>query len=96
MSEIRIAQWSVARALRSLNRIEEALSKQLALKEEYEAVGQNDGFVFEEIGECLLALDRAKEARPYFGKAYEILSQDTWLAEEKPARLARLKKLGSN
>ena len=96
LTELRIAQWCVARALRSLGRVEEALSRQVALKEEYEVVSQKDGFVFEEIAECLLALNRAKEARPYFGKAYEILSQDTWLAEEKPARLARLKKLGSN
>jgi len=97
VNEIRIAQWCVARALRSLNRIEEALSKQMTLKAEYEAAGEgeSDGFVFEEIGECLLALDRAKEAPPYFAKAYEILSQDTWLAEKEPERIKHLKELGT-
>ncbi len=93
VNEIRIAQWCVARTLRSLNRIEEALSKQLTLKAEYEAAGESDGYVFEELGECLLALDRAQEAQPYFAKAHEILSQDTWLAEKEPARLARLREL---
>jgi tetratricopeptide (TPR) repeat protein len=93
VSQIRIAVWAVARALRSLKRIEEALSKQMTLKAEYEAAGEGDGFVFEEIGECLLALDRAKEAQPYFAKAHELLSQDLWLAEKEPERLARLKEL---
>ena len=95
MREIRIAQWCVARALRSLNRVEEALSRQVALKEEYEADGESsDGYVFEEIGECLLALKRTEASRPYFAKAYELLSQDDWFAEKEPERLARLKELG--
>ena len=96
VKEIRIAQWCVARTLRSLKRVEEALSKQMTLKAEYEAAGEgdSDGFVYEEIGECLLELKRIKEARPYFAKAHEILSQDAWLAEKELERLARLKELG--
>jgi tetratricopeptide (TPR) repeat protein len=96
VKEIRIAQWCVARTLRSLKRVEEALSKQMTLKDEYEAAGESDGFVFEELGECLLTLNRAKEARSYFTKAHEILSQDAWLAEKEPERLKRLKELGGN
>ncbi len=92
--EIRIAVWCVARALRSLDRVEEALSRQMALKEEFEAAGETGGFVFEEIAECLLALKRSEEARLYFSKAYEMLSQDVSLVEHEPKRLARLKKLG--
>jgi tetratricopeptide (TPR) repeat protein len=93
--ETRIARWCVARTLRSLGLVEEALSKQMALKHEWEVAGiERDGFVFEEIGECLLLLDRAEEARRYFSKAYEILKEDTWLAEGEPERLARLKSLG--
>src|SRR6185503_1528392 len=92
-NKTRIAVWSVARTLRSLNRVEEALSKQIALKEEFETAGEVDGFVFEEIGECLLALNRKEEARPYFAKAYEVLSQDEWLAEQESGRLLRLKEL---
>lgn len=95
-NETRIAAWCVARTLRSLKRFEEALSGQMALKAEFERAGESDGYVFEEIGECLLVLDRTAEARPYFSKAYEILSQDGWLSEQEPDRLARLKKLGEN
>lgn len=76
VEKIRIAVWTVARCLRSLNRIEEALSKQKALKDELESAGESDGYVYEEIGECLLALKRDDEAKPYFSKAYEILSAD--------------------
>jgi tetratricopeptide (TPR) repeat protein len=93
LSETRIAGWCVARTLRSLDRVEEALSRQMALKDEFESAGESDGYVFEEVGECLLALKRVEEARPYFSKAYEILAGDTWLAEQELERLARLKEL---
>lgn len=92
--EIRVARWCVARTLRSLDRVEEALSKQMALKAEFESAGESDGFVFEEIAECLLTLKRSEEARSYFAKAYEALSQDASFTEQEPTRLARLKKLG--
>jgi tetratricopeptide (TPR) repeat protein len=94
VNEIRIAAWCVARTLRSLGRIEEALSRQMALKDEFESAGESDGYVFEEIGECLLLLNRSEEARPYFLKAHEVLSQDPWLLEKEPERLVRLKGLG--
>ena len=66
----------------------------LALKREFESTGETDGYVFEEIGECLLALKRADEARPYFAKAYEVLSKDSWLVEQESDRIKRLKRLG--
>ena len=94
VNEIRIAEWCVARALRSLNRAEEALSKQMTLKEEFEGDGENDGYVYEEIGECLAMMDRADEARPYFARAHEVLSQDSVLTEKEPERIARLRTLG--
>lgn len=93
--ETRIAVWTVARCLRSLNRLEEALSMQINLKEEFDFAGGTDGYVFEEIGECLLALDREEESKPYFAHAYEELSKDEYLVEYEPARIARLKKLGT-
>jgi tetratricopeptide (TPR) repeat protein len=93
VKEIRSAQWCVARTLRSLKRVEEALFIQMKLKDEFEAEKENDGFVFEEIGECLLALGRQVDAQPYFVHAYKVLSKDEWLAEKEPKRLARLKEL---
>ena len=94
VNETRIASWCVARILRSLNRFEEALSRQLALEGEWAEDGETDGYVFEEIGECLLALDRKEEARPYFSTAYVILRADPWLVEHASDRLERLRSLG--
>jgi len=92
---LRIAQWTVARCLRSMNRIEEALSKQMALKAEFDSIGDSDGYVDEEIGECLLLLKRESEAKPYFAKAYELLSQDEWMMANEVDRMKRMKELGS-
>lgn len=89
-----IAKWTVARAKRSLGRIEEALAMQRSLLEEHESAGTSDGYVFEEIAECLLTLDRVDEARPNFRRAYVELSKDDWLTENEPERLERLKRLG--
>lgn len=89
-----IAKWTVARALRSLGRADEALVMQQSLLEEHEAAGTSDGYVFEEIAECLLSLDRPDEARTYFMCAYQELSKDDWLRENESVRLDRLKRLG--
>jgi len=93
VNEARTARWTGARTLRSMNRVAEALSHQIELEKEFETAGEEDGYVFEEIGECLLLLNRSEEASPYFARAYTLLSQDTWLAEKEPQRLERLNKL---
>jgi len=90
---IRIARWCVGRCQRSLGRLNEALAIQQFLLAEHEAAGSSDGFVHEELGECLLALGRADEARPHLRRAHELLSADPWLAEAEPRRLARLANL---
>jgi tetratricopeptide (TPR) repeat protein len=92
---VRIAKWSVARCLRSMGRVDEALAMQRTLLDELNAAGETDGYVFEEIGECLLAQEQLDDAVPYFAKAHEMLSQDAWLVENEPERLSRLKKLFS-
>lgn len=89
---IRIARWSVARVLRAMGRVAEALAMQEMLLAEIEAAeAVADGFVFEEIGECLWALGQAEVARPYFAQAYEQLSQVGWLVRTEPERLERLR-----
>jgi tetratricopeptide (TPR) repeat protein len=91
-----IAKWSVARALRSLNRIDEALKTQMILIDELKEMGlEQDGYVFEEIGECLLLQNRGEEAKSYFKSAYDILSKDIWLAGNEKERLERMKDLSS-
>ena len=94
VDETRIAKWTVARTLRSMNRFEEALSHQMELQKEFEFTAEEDGYVFEEIGECLLGLNRPEEARPYFATAYLLLSKNAWLAERESERLQRLERLG--
>jgi tetratricopeptide (TPR) repeat protein len=89
-----IAKWCVGRTLRSLGRLDEALAIQRALDDEMTAAGAPDGYVCEELGECLLAEGKPDEARPHFAMAYELLSKDIWLAANEVARLNRLKELG--
>ncbi len=91
---IKAGRWCVARALRSLGRVEEALERQEALLREYAGVGKTDGFVYEELGECLHALKREEEAQPYFARAYAELAKDVWLMANEAGRLERLKELG--
>jgi tetratricopeptide (TPR) repeat protein len=88
-----IARWSVARTLRSIGRIEEALAIQRQLLAECELAGSPDGFVYEELAECLLRLERINEAGEYFALAFAELSRDARLARDEPQRLARLKSL---
>jgi len=90
---IRIAKWTIARCLRSLNRPAEALDMQRELHQQCAATGAPDGYVEEEIAENLLALGRSEESKPHFGRAYELLSQDDWLKSGEPERLERLREL---
>lgn len=90
-----INRWSVAKTLRVLGQVEEALAIQEQLDSEYEASGgERTGYTYEELGECLLLLDRKEEAGKNFALAYERLSKDHWLVREEPERIARLKQLG--
>lgn len=90
-----IARWCVAKTKRALGRVEDALAEQQQLAAEHAAAGTTDGFVQEELGECLLALGRGAEAAPHFARAHALLSGDVWLAEREPDRLARLKRLAT-
>jgi len=93
---IRIQKWNIARTFRSLGRIDEALEIQLALKKEFEEKQlDQDGYVFEELGELYLIKDNQTEAKKYFKLAFEYLSKDKWLQQNEPERLKRLKDLGN-
>jgi tetratricopeptide (TPR) repeat protein len=88
---IHIAKWCIGRTLRSLNRIDEALTIQ---RELLAAMGENqDGYVYEELAECLL-IQKNADAQKYFALAYQALSQDSYLVEHESERLSRLKSLG--
>lgn len=91
--EIRVAKWCIAKTLRVLDRVNDALEIQETLLAEYEKAGQQDGFVYEEMAECLTTLGRSEEAKRYFAKAYGELSKDIWLKEKETDRLKRIKEL---
>lgn len=93
--QLHVAEWSVARCLRSLGRCEEALARQRALEAAQRAAGTADGYVYEEIAENLAALGRSDEARGWFARAAEELGRDPWFAEHEAERLARLAERGA-
>ncbi len=88
-NELHIAHYTVAYVLRALRRIDEALT----ILRELEPSG--DGYVYEELAECLLLSEDRDAARPYFERAYQALSQDADLSAREPERLERLRRLGS-
>lgn len=92
-SEIRIARWCVARVRRDLGQTATALDEQRQLLAEFEAIGERSGYVYEEIGECLLAMGDVPGSRANFALAYELLSADPWLDANEPERLRRLRLL---
>lgn len=92
LHEIFLAKWCVARTLRALNRIEEAIKIQLALFEELVDTDRKDGYVYEELGELYL-LKNDPVHKMYFQFAYAELSQDTWLSKSEPQRIERLKQM---
>ncbi len=53
-----------------------------------------DGYVAEEIAECLTIKGEAEKAAPYFMTAWKLLSEDIWLKQNEAGRLERLKTLG--
>ncbi len=89
-STIRVAKWCIARTYRSLNLFAEALKIQKAIETE-----ENDGYVFEELGELHLALDDQPESQKYFALAYEHLGKDEWFKANETTRLERIKLLGN-
>jgi hypothetical protein len=86
----------VAKQLRFLDRCAEALEINTALEQEWRDVGEQDGYVYEELGECLLLQGKGRKARVQFARAHALLSADEWLAASEPDRLARLERLAAD
>ncbi len=90
----RVARWAVARCLRSLNRLDEALKIQRTLEAEFAAANEADGYVFEELAELLDAMGKPDEAKAYFRRAADELGKDGWFVKSESARLERLRTKG--
>lgn len=91
---LRIARYAVAKARRALGQIKAALAEQEALLRECELSREPDGYVHEEIGECLIALGHRAEARAHFARAYDLLAKDPWFPQQEKPRLERMRELG--
>lgn len=91
--EARIASWTVGRCLRSMGKTNEAFEIQLENLKALDEAGEPDGFVHEEVGECLLVLGKRSEAAPHFARAYELLGEDPQFQKGQPKRLQRLQDL---
>jgi tetratricopeptide (TPR) repeat protein len=90
----RIAKWTIGRTYRALGKIDAALEIQEQLQQEIlENNLPEDGYVYEELGELYRLKNKTNEAKPFFRKAFELLSQDDWLVKNESERLKRLKKL---
>ncbi|WP_391115828.1 tetratricopeptide repeat protein [Psychrobacillus sp. L3] len=88
-----IAKWCVAKVLRILGQVEESFAIQKKLLVETKQTTNPDGYVLEEIAECLLLLDRNEEAKQYFSLCYDRLILDDYLVSNSPERIARIKEL---
>ncbi len=91
--DIRIARYAIAKTLRMQKKIDEAIAIDREIVEQAAEAKEPDGFFLEELAECLLALGKNDDAKPYFRRAYEQLSKDAWLSEHEPERLQRLNDL---
>lgn len=91
---LRIAKWCVARTFRAQSKIDEALKIQNELREEVEAANEdNDGYIYEELGELYLVKGDKENQKKYFKKAYELLSKLTGIETLEKSRLDRIKEL---
>ncbi|QFF99171.1 hypothetical protein PB01_10200 [Psychrobacillus glaciei] len=88
-----IAKWCVAKVLRLLGQVEESFAIQKELLAETKQTTNPDGYVLEEIAECLLLLNRNEEAKQYLSLCYDRLILDDYLVSNNPERIARIKEL---
>lgn len=86
---IRVAKWTVARGYRAVGRLDDAETIQKALVVEFDAIGEPDGYVYEELALIALARGDADAAQPWAAKAHALLKDDPDVANDA-ARLARL------
>jgi len=86
---LRLAKWTVARGYRAVGRLDDAQKIQRALVSEFDALGEPDGYVYEELAEIALARGDAASAQRWAAKAHASLKDDAELAgSERLARLA--------
>lgn len=93
VARVRLCRLCLGKNLRLQERYEAALALDRELLAEIDGSDGPVGYTCEEIAECLLALGRGKEARPFFERAYAILSVDPWFPPPQRGRLERIRLL---
>lgn len=88
-----VNRWCLARALRAVNRNQEAFEIQQQLMNEATTAGANNGHVYLELAECLQALHKTEDAKAYFELAHKELSSDGWYSDNKASELGRMQYL---
>ena len=102
---IRGALWGMGRALRGLNKLDQALDIQNDLLKEYEKISDQGllpmeliyvgrGLVYEELAEIYFAKRSGEQSQKYARLACEDLSKDAWMKKLYPKRIQRLLELG--
>lgn len=94
-AEVLIARYSIGKTLRALGRYQESVETQNQVRLAFEARGESDGYVYEELAEGYLALGKEMEACQAARRAFEILSGDGWFVENEPDRLERMRTMGA-
>jgi tetratricopeptide (TPR) repeat protein len=84
-----------AKAARLAGRADESVELMMPVLDKLLSTGSDDGYIRQEYGEALHALGDVGGAKPHFAKAYELLSQDAWVAEYEPQSLERLRTLSA-
>lgn len=87
------AQKDVAKMFRLLGRFGEALTLLRPIETKLCEKNESNGYIDEEIAECLLATDYGADAKLYFARAYELQRKDDWVVRNEAERLALLKRL---
>ena len=89
-----IARWAIARALRSLGRVEESLNMLYEISEEIKAKKlEEDPYVYQEIAECLLLQTKLTESFEYIKLSEETYVKTWRLRAFEPSSLMRLEKV---
>lgn len=102
---IRGALWGMGRALRGLNKLDQALDIQNDLLKEYEKISDQRllpmeliyvgrGLVYEELAEIYFAKESGQQSQKYARLSYEDLSKDAWMKKLYPKRIERMLELG--
>jgi hypothetical protein len=79
-----------------MGRVEDAVATQEGLRREFEARGEEDGYVLEELALGYAARGRDAEARAAAARAGELLGADARITEREPERLERLRELAAD